>query len=246
LIKPLMRWAFSRKEFTADLYPLGALGVGYHVRSLERFFEDAANGTLPPFSIVDPDFRCFSEENPQDIRRGESFAAAVIGAVMSGKGWPNTLLIWTYDEHGGYFDHVSPPEAVPPDDVPGQSILSWLGAFGWLFRRFGWWNKLQLADRLEHHAYDRYGFRVPAVIVSPYARPGYVSPEEAVFDHTSILKLVETKWSLPPLTARDANAGDLTAVLDLDSPNPPFAAPPVLADPALPWKGVRAATRARA
>src|SRR6266571_2349206 len=60
LIKPLMRWAFSRKEFTADLYPLGALGVGNHVRSLDRFFEDTANGTLPPFSIVDPDFRCFS------------------------------------------------------------------------------------------------------------------------------------------------------------------------------------------
>jgi hypothetical protein len=71
---------------------------------------------------VDPDFDVYSEENPQDIRKGESFAAEVINRVMHGKGWPRTLLIWVYDEHGGYHDHVPPPAAVPPDDVEGRSL----------------------------------------------------------------------------------------------------------------------------
>ena len=93
-----------------------------HVHSTDQFFADADNGTLPAFSIVDPDFDAYSEENPQDIRKGESFAAEVINRVMHGKGWPGTLLIWLYDEHGGYYDHVPPPPAVPPDDVEGRSL----------------------------------------------------------------------------------------------------------------------------
>ena len=64
-------------------------------------------GTLPSFCIVDPDFGIFSEENPQDVRKGESFAAEVINRVMHGPAWTDTLLIWTYDEHGGYYDHVA-------------------------------------------------------------------------------------------------------------------------------------------
>ena len=87
-----------------------------HVHSIERFLTAASAGSLPSVSIVDPDFRACSEENPQDIREGEAFAARIINAVMQGVGWPHTLLIWVYDEHGGYFDHVPPPAAVVPDD----------------------------------------------------------------------------------------------------------------------------------
>jgi phospholipase C len=81
-------------------------------------------------------------------------------------------------------------------------------------------------------AYDgfaRYGFRVPCAVVSPWARPHYVSHQ--IYDHTSILKLVETKWNLPALTYRDANAGDMLDLLDLR--RPAFAAPPPLAKPLL-------------
>ncbi len=95
-----------------------------HIQSLDEFFAAADAGTLPGFSIVDPDFTEFSEESPQDIRKGESFAAQVINRVMHGPGWPDTLLIWLYDEHGGYYDHVPPPPAVPPDDVPGRSLVA--------------------------------------------------------------------------------------------------------------------------
>jgi len=82
------------------------------------------------------------------------------------------------------------------------------------------------------HRYDRYGFRVPAVIVSPYARPDYVLSE--VLDHTSVLKLVEEKWNLPTLTARDAAAVSPLGALDLTAP-PAFLAPPSLPEPGLKW-----------
>ena len=95
-------------QFTGDAYPLGMLRYARHVQSIDRFVAAAAAGTLPSVSIVDPDFRTCSEENPQDIRDGEAFAARIINAVLHGKGWPHTLLIWVYDEHGGYYDHVAP------------------------------------------------------------------------------------------------------------------------------------------
>ena len=111
----------GNKSFTADLYPLGFAGAVRHLRSTQQFFADAAAGTLPAVSIVDPDFGLYSEENPQDIAHGEAFAAAVVNAVMHGPAWESTLLVWTYDEHGGYYDHVPPPAAVAPDDVPARN-----------------------------------------------------------------------------------------------------------------------------
>jgi len=175
------------------------------VAKVDQYFIDAAAGTLPAFSLIDPNSTSGSEENPQDIHTGEAFAARVINAALHGPAWPKTLLIWVYDEHGGYYDHVPPPPAVKPDDVAPM---------------------LTPAD--VPGAYDRYGFRVPAVIVSPYARKGYVS--HVVHDHTSVLKLVETKWNLPALTYRDANADNLLDSIDLRSP-PAFLTPPTLPAP---------------
>ncbi len=220
-------------QFTAGLYPLGMARYMLHVRSLEQFFSDADAGTLPDFCIVDPDFDEYSEENPQDVRKGESFAAEVINRVMHGKGWPDTMLIWTYDENGGYYDHVTPPAAVPPDDVQGHSLVahrSWLrGVLRPLFPGYVRHAQELVAGPLQ---YDTYGFRVPAVIVSPYARQGCVLSE--VFDHTSVLKLVEEKWNLPALTRRDAAAAAPLAALDLSAP-PAFLEPPELPAPALAW-----------
>jgi phospholipase C len=219
----------GNKSFTADLYPLGLARAARHLRSTQAFFADAAAGTLPAVSVVDPDFGLYSEENPQDIALGEAFAASVINAVMNGPGWPGTLLIWFYDEHGGYYDHVPPPEAVPPDDIPGGNwelaLPSWLRAAASSIP----WVRTQLARLVNAddgpHAFDRLGFRVPAVIVSPYARPDFV--DSTVYDHTSALRLIEEKWNLPPLTRRDAAATAPLAALDLDS-EPAFLTPPVL------------------
>jgi phospholipase C len=220
-------------QFTAGLYPLGMARYLLHVHSLEQFFADADAGTLPDFCIVDPDFDEYSEENPQDVRKGESFAAEVINRVMRGKGWPHTLLIWTYDENGGYYDHVAPPAALPPDDIEGHSLVahrSWLrGILQLIFPGYVRHAQDLVAGPLQ---YDTYGFRVPAVIVSPYARPGCVLSD--VFDHTSVLKLIEEKWNLPALTRRDAAATAPLAAIDRSSP-PAFLEPPELPAPALAW-----------
>jgi phospholipase C len=185
-----------------------ALKHAANLVSMEQFYMDAASGSLPSFCIVDPAFNDGgSEENPDDIRIGEQFASQVINAVMSGPGWKGTLLVWLYDEHGGYYDHVPPPSAVLPDDIAPE---------------------LEPGDM--PGSYDRYGFRVPAVVISPYAKPRYVST--VVRDHTAILKLVERKWNLTALTHRDAAADDLLDCLDFENP-PAFLDPPKLPAPAL-------------
>jgi phospholipase C len=193
---------------TALLYPkLYLKWHGTKVIPITQFFTDAAAGTLPGFSLVEPNYGTTSEEDPQNIAAGEQFAASVINAVMSGPGWRKTLLIWNYDEHGGYFDHVPPPPAIAPDDIPpappqGQSA---------------------------YNGFHQYGFRVPCAVVSPWSRPGYVSHE--VFDHTSVCALTEAKWNLPALTYRDANANNMLDMLDLSHPT--FLTPPALAQPLL-------------
>jgi phospholipase C len=154
---------------------------------------------------------------------------------MHGAAWERTLLIWLYDEHGGYYDHVPPPPAVCPDDVAPHSLADGRGARAWLARHLNLWSGVRHRDDAPG-SYDRYGFRVPAVVVSPYARPDWVS--STVFDHTSVLKLIEEKWNLPSLTDRDAAATAPWDMLDLDGP-PAFLDPPPLPRPATPhaWRG---------
>ena len=172
----------------------------------DDFIAECAAGTLPSFALVTPRTD-LSEENPQDIQEGERFSADIINAVLESPCWPHTLLIWTYDECGGYYDHVPPPEAVRPDEV--EPVLE---------------------DWHLPGSYDRLGFRVPCVVVSPYARPDHVS--SIIHDHTSVLRLVETKWNIGALTNRDANASNLLDCLDLDGP-PAFLDPPTLPRPGI-------------
>jgi len=90
----------------------------HSVAKIDQFVADAAVGKLPSVSYVDPNFSHQSEEDPQDIRVGEQFAAKIINAVMHGPAWAKTVLVGTYDEHGGYYDHVPPPRAIKPDNIP--------------------------------------------------------------------------------------------------------------------------------
>ena len=80
------------------------------------FFTDAAAGTLPGYCLVEPDYGNQSEENPQNIAVGEEFTASVVNAVINGPAWDRTVLLLTYDEHGGYYDHVPPPAAIAGGD----------------------------------------------------------------------------------------------------------------------------------
>ena len=159
----------------------------------QAFFADAAAGRLPPVTFVEPNFNVQSEENPQDVAFGENFLSQVVTALIDSPQWHSTALFVTYDEHGGYYDHVPPPPAIPPDDTPPRLGQPGEGTFP--------------------AGYDRYGFRVPLTVISPWARPRYVS--QFVCDHTSILSFIEHKWNLPALTRRDANAWHLNDMFDM-------------------------------
>ena len=160
------------------------------------FRADAAAGRLPAYAFVEPDWSSTgnSEHPNYDVALGEAFLQQVYQAVRGGPGWNQTLLIITYDEHGGCYDHVPPPTgATPPDKTVGEA--------GFDFARFG--------------------VRVPAVLVSPLIREATIfraPPGSTPIDHTSVLKTIEKRFGLPALTARDAAAPDLGGVLTLTTP----------------------------
>jgi phospholipase C len=206
-------WADYNTKFptgaTLSLYPANdAEYFRTNAPPISQFFSDAEAGNLPQFSLLDPDYGSQSQENPQNIAVGEGFLGRVLDALRSSPLWRKTLFILVYDEHGGYYDHVPPPAAITPDGIPpavnpGEST---------------------------YDGFARYGFRVPAVVVSPYARRGYVS--HRVYDHTSILAFLERKWNLTAMTYRDANANDLRDFLDLQAMSrgkPTFPELPALA-----------------
>src|SRR6202035_4244706 len=103
---------------------------------------DVAAGRLPEFTFLDPNYSTTSEENPQDVQVGEQFSARVVHALTHAPTWKRTALFITYDEHGGYYDHVPPPRAIKPDSIPPM-----------------------LGPGDIPGAYDRYGFRVPLIVV---------------------------------------------------------------------------------
>ncbi len=177
---------------------------------INDFLSDAAAGTLPQFSLVDP-YTKYSEEDG-DISIGEAYAARIIDAVLHSPKWARTVMFLVYDEHGGWYDHVPPQPAVRPDSVPPEITVP--------------------PD--QPGAYDYTGFRVPCVVISPFAKRDFVS--HVVHEHTSLLKFVETKWNLPAMTYRDANAGAMLEFFEFKG-RPPFEHPPALAAPLNPFEG---------
>jgi len=178
----------------ADLWPHLS-----HFRLYGEFQRDAKNGTLPSYSFIEPRYFPDAElpndqHPPHNVTLGEQLIADVYNQLRGGPGWSETLLVITYDEHGGIYDHVPPPAATPPG--PGPTVP---------------------------FNFDRYGVRVPAVLVSPYIRPHTIlraPPGGPPFDHTSIIATLRKRFSLgAPLSNRDAIAPDLGAVFNLTAPD---------------------------
>jgi phospholipase C len=173
--------------------------LGSHFQSYTQFKADCQTGQLPAYSFIEPQyFADFGHpENdqhpPSVVTLGEQLIADVYISLRASKVWRTTLLIVTYDEHGGCYDHVAPPAAVPPEPpLPGQT--------------FG---------------FDRYGVRVPTIVVSPYVPPGTIFRQTsgAPYDHTSIIATARKRFGLSPsLTKRDAAAPDLDNLLSLPKP----------------------------
>ena len=182
-----------------------------HIVPAEQFFPDAASGKLPQVAMIESGPETGLDEHPtHNIGDGARFTARFFNALMNSPVWAESMMILTYDEAGGFYDHVPPPNAPKPDAI--EPILM-SGSAG---------NDVA-------GAFDRYGFRVPLVIASPWVKPNYVSHQ--VTDHTSILKLIEARFGLPSLTKRDAAAHAFADMFD-------FSRPALLTPPALPVQEV--------
>ena len=186
-------YGYDAEPLTKNTFTDISGAAAAHFGQFTDFQSAAAAGTLPPFTFLEPSWSSTgnSQHPNYDVALGEQLIHDVYEALRAGPGWAQTLLVVTYDEHGGCYDHVSPPwGATPPDSTTGE--------FGFDFTRFG--------------------VRVPTVLISPLIAPGTVFrvPAGSVpLDHTAILKTVEQRWSLPALTARDAAAPGFGDVLTL-------------------------------
>jgi phospholipase C len=183
------RYYFSDVPFLA-LWGTKYVGIA---RPFASFLADAAAGTLPHVSFVEPRFLgeeigVSQDDHPfADVRNGQAFMNLVYTAVTKSPAWRKTVFVINYDEWGGFFDHVPPPLApIPP------------------------------ADQVAGNQDGRLGFRTPFLVISPFARREFISSR--VLDHTSVLKMIEWRWGLPPLTVRDQTATNLAEILQFPAP----------------------------
>ena len=215
----LAKRGLTGRYYFSDVPFLALWGAKYLPisRPFFAFLDDCAAGSLPHVAFVEPRFLGESQgtsgdDHPHaDIRNGEVFLNQVYNAVTQSPAWPKTVLVITYDEWGGFFDHVAPTAT----DIPP-------------------------ADALAGNQDGLRGFRVPCLVIAPWAQRGVVAHN--TYDHTSVLKMIEWRWSLKPLTVRDQHASNLAEVLDFrqprldaplfDVPPGPFGAPCPTAGPA--------------
>lgn len=188
-------YGYNAEPLTRHDFPDVQNAAESHFGHFRDFEERAAAGTLPPFTFLEPSWDATgnSQHPNYDVAAGEQLIHDTYYAVRNGKNWASTLLVITYDEHGGCYDHVAPPaDAVPPGD----------GSVG--ENGFG---------------FDRYGLRVPAVLVSPLIPAGTVfRAAQGRIDHTSVLRTIHDRWGTQPLTQRDDAAASLGDVLSLAQP----------------------------
>jgi phospholipase C len=200
-----VEWKIYYNDFPQSL-TLSKLWPHLHrFQCYEDFKRHAKEGKLPAYTFIEPRFFTdlgFPKDQhpPHDVTFGEQLIADVYNHVRTSPCWEKSLLVIIYDEHGGNYDHAPPPLAVPPDNDSG-------GPF----------------------AFDRYGVRVPAVLVSPYIKPGTILrsapgglPHHGPpypFDHASVIATLRKRFGIiKPLTLRDAVAPVFDGVLNLDTP----------------------------
>ena len=146
------------------------------------------------FDVTGPgDFTCGNSMHPlDDVTRGEKLIKTVYEAIRNSPHWERSLLLVCFDEHGGFYDHVKPPAAVPPGDTMTESYIQ------------------------HHFQYDQLGVRVPALVISPLIPRGVI--DHTIYDHTSMLASIERLFGMKPLTNRDHAANDFLHLLSLETP----------------------------
>ena len=191
--------AGSRAGAVAQASALSGLNLAdFH--SLQNFAADLQGPYPYPYTFIEPHYGDVtggtyaggSSQHPMDdVYGGEHLLAAVVSAIQASPYWNSSLLVVLYDEHGGFYDSVTPPTAIPPGDNPNYGYNT--------------------------HGFDfsRLGVRVPALLVSPLIAPGV---DSTPYDHSSVPRMLEDLWGLDALTARDAAANSPIAGLSNATP----------------------------
>ena len=190
-----------------QFWPNFAAQHAANIVPVSQYFTDLANNTLPQVSFIQAGLASGRDEHPggqtttgeggNDIQKGALYVSNLINGLMSSSSWPSSVFILSYDEGGGFYDHVPPQAAVQPDGIkpldliPDDSIIQPPANF------------------------NQTGFRLPLMVISPFSKRHYVS--HTVADYTAILKLIETRFGLPNLTQRDAAQMDMSEFFDFSN-----------------------------
>jgi phospholipase C len=184
--------------------------------STAQLLTDMQNGTLPQVSFIEPaGYLGLDEHSPtvdglsqESVQAGAAYVESLVNTLMTSPSWKDSVFILSFDEPGGFYDHVPPQPAVPPDSIQYPTdILS---------------TDICANNPTPVCGFFVTGFRVPLIVISPFTKPNYVS--HTVMDHTAMLKFIETRFHLPSLTARDAAQPDMSEFFDFV--NVPWATPP--------------------
>ncbi|HEX3820695.1 MAG TPA: alkaline phosphatase family protein [Candidatus Sulfotelmatobacter sp.] len=185
-----------------------------NIAPISQYFSDVQNGTLPQVAQIEPATDAGLDEHPSDTdaqpsntQLGAAYVETLINGLMSSPSWKDSAFILTYDEFGGFYDHVPPQPAVHPDGIAPKDLMT---------------NDICTTTTGPNCDFVYTGYRVPLIVVSPFAKQNYVS--HTVADTTAILKLIETTFNVPSLTKRDAAEMDMSEFFDFN--NPPWTTPP--------------------
>jgi phospholipase C len=208
--------------------PYGSTKQG-HIFPISQYFTDVQNGTLPQFAYIEPAFISGRDEHPgsgTNIQLGAQFMNSILTALINSPSWKDSIFIETFDESGGLFDHVGPMingqsiqelsqgasgQAVGPGKYPMDASAQHVPSPDGIMPK-----DLHPGDA--QGDFTRTGFRVPLIIVSPFAKPHFVS--HTPMDYTAVLRFVEKRFNLPNLTQRDAAQPDMSEFFDfVNAPN---------------------------
>jgi len=174
-----------------------------HFADSKTFASDAQNGKLPQVALIESGYETGQDEHPlNSVQVGTAFAASFVNALINSPSWKDSVFFLTFDEGGGFYDHQPPMKTVNPDGIPPQDIPP--------------------GD--PPGDFNLTGVRVPLEVISPFAKPHFVS--HTSMDFTAMLKFIETRFNLPSLNNRDAFQSDMTEFFDWTAPNMNPGTPP--------------------
>ena len=227
----------SWKIYITDSPPDSYLGMFTYAQKAEvqakmvpvdpDYFNDVANGTLPQVAMIEGGYQSGKDEHPAEgapggsVQVGSNYVASLINSLMNSSSWKDSVFILTWDEGGGFYDHVAPqpmptPDGILPKDLMGAST----GQKADICWQANGVNPSPTCD------FKYTGFRVPLIVISPFTKKHYVS--HTVTDYTAILRLIEERFNLPNLTNRDKAQMNMGEFFDFD--HVPWAVPPVPPD----------------